>query len=1454
MAHPVPARRFVPADRPARGRPRLRKTINTRLLVGTLIAIAVLSPTIYLWYRYQVGRTADAFLEQAESLAKTGDWNGAAGFYYRYLQVRPQDAAIRVRLAEAFDRAARVPVAKSRAIDLYYQALGVAAAEAQPDLRRRLAELLLELGRFASAEEEANRLLAANAHDPQGSRVLALAQYGQFRTGVLKVSDPEIAKKVSDELERALALDPSSLPLAQTLARVYRTEPQLLSSEKQALSAEERNRTADGFVDRAVAADANNPQAHLARYLYRLDLYLAKVREGAPPSQSTPLLAKAEDDLATALKLGPDDLAVVLASADNARRRAQLSAPGRRPAGKPDKELEEAQQHFEHAIALAPADERAYLGLGELHAIASQWDRAIATWELGLEKCSKESILLNSRLAEALIVQGQLDRAAQVLDLLEAATARYRSQVGGAAADALVASAEVSRARWLIKKGDTRTAIPLLRRVAGGASDASSGLRVAYQASMLLGGIYAGWGQWDQAATAYEQAANDQPGLAEPRLAAASAWLSANRPEAAAADCEQALRLDNQPETWLTLAAARLALQARLPKAERNWEAFDAALAAAGDPKAKTQLANQWRIELLKADSLVLRGKPQSDAVDLLRAVEKKWPDSAGLAGRLLAAYRRSGYKADADRVLAKYPKLAEAGQPLPVQQAQSSLAAGKPEAAYDALRKWYQQNRSNLAVTFQLAEMALDLGKFQDAETWEKSLRELEGDDSSSARYCQARRLLAQAENTQDARLAEAEKLTQEIRRQRPAWPAGQLLTGQVLERRGDTAQAVAAYQEAVRLGEPRMAVYERLILLLYQAQRFAEADRYLAQLEDRATASPGLSSLEISSAVRTGQIDRALELARRGAETRSADPLAHLWLGEVLLANRQYDRAEAAFRRSIALVPDNPRPYMALVGLYVRAGKPDRAREVLGQLEKNVKASGAERAFLVAQAHELLGDTKKAEASYHEIERLAPDDAAMQERLAARLLTANPAEAEKALRRALAINPRSATARRTLAALLAERGGETEWQEAQQLLGASAATGDESVLDRRIEAMLLTRRGGPENVTKARQIVEKLAESKTPADGDHLLLAQLYELQGEPRKAEGELLTLVGRANPRPAHLAAYVDVLLRHEASDRAADWLDRLEKLDADSPATVRLRARWLQAQGRANQIEPLVEDLAERMKKRLPKTAEPQDEAQVCLTAGGIYWALKNYPAAERWYRRATDLAPQRYQPLAVSLGAQDRMAEAVALCLQGAKSDTTSRPAIVLVSVLLAGHPSAEDFERAEPLFKKAALDHKDDAALLNSLANIRALQQRGEEACALLRQVLALEPKNVVALNNLATLLAEQPGKEKEAADYVDRAIQLVGPKPALLDTKGTILMGLGKTDQAAQLLHDATRSPDPDPRYHFHLAVAYDRLGEVGKAREELAKARRGELSRSILTATDRKLLADLDAKLSL
>jgi tetratricopeptide (TPR) repeat protein len=118
------------------------------------------------------------------------------------------------------------------------------------------------------------------------------------------------------------------------------------------------------------------------------------------------------------------------------------------------------------------------------------------------------------------------------------------------------------------------------------------------------------------------------------------------------------------------------------------------------------------------------------------------------------------------------------------------------------------------------------------------------------------------------------------------------------------------------------------------------------------------------------------------------------------------------------------------------------------------------------------------------------------------------------------------------------------------------------------------------------------------------------------------------------------------------------------------------------------------------------------------------------------------------------------------------------------------------------------------------------------EEAERVYREVVAMAPENVLALNNLAALLQDK-GKLNEAEGLARHATQNVPDNSHLLDTLGWILVKEKNYQEGEQILQ---RSVSLDPNvgvFHYHSGVTETYLGKPTEARKELAEALRLEPS---------------------
>ncbi len=1539
---------------------RTRRVLNLPLLVGSFCVLTVLGPLAYAWHAYQVGQIATALLHRADSLAAENQWQQAASYLFRYLQIRSDDADVRVRLAETFDRSAETDQEKRQAVAQYYRALGVAPVKKQVELRQRLAELLLESGRFVEAEQESKKLLAEIPDDPNAHRIFALARYLRLRT--LKIAD----RAQQDDpplvlLEYALTLDTADLELAACLAELYRDEALLpedsLVSQLKRSFAEAENDTwtvaqraastqiqtrlarqagleddaefaalckkigagtaadarpdlpaavqaacqggavlppadeqtlvrlvrrtlSQDAMDQMVLANPKDPKAQLARYQFR----------------SRYSLPGADEDLDAALECDAKNVAALLLASRRAEQR---------------KAWDEVRDYCARLIEAKPKMEEAYTRLG--NAMVAQREPAeetIAHYRKALETCGEENIAINAGFARALIaldrvrpVEGQTG-AEDVLKQLDKSIGQMSARLPRMARTALELERVSVWAIFRVARGEYSKAIPLLKDVLvlqkslGGQSSNNTVMEV------YLGRSYEALGQWDAAAAVYEEAATqaasaDKASTAQFQVAAAVAWMKAGQPARAVSNYEQALDTVNHAELWLGLARARLMTQLLLPAAQRVWEPVDEALAQVESPG----LNKPWQVELLKIDLEMARQPTVADQdqearrkriCDLVRETEHRYPDAAELLQTVALSYERLGFPADADRVLESLHKQAGDSAVYAIakarlygarkqydeackflQEAADAAPAGvRPELQREIVRLRLDEGKANFAegglalsesvvadipLMSRLCEQALGKNDFAAAERWENRLRDLEGPNGSQWRYYRAARLLATSQGTDGPPFVEAVELHRQLLTQRPAWPATFVVGAMIAERRQSLDEALAAYKRAIELGLQRVAVYERLVALLYRMQRYEEVDQYMALLKDRVPASENLSEVRMARAVKGEKLDEALRAAQEGIKNRPNDPMANIWLGQMLVLNQQPDAAESAFQTAVRLAPEDRQPLTVLFGHYVRSGKKQSAEETLRQLAAKAPKRGGQAEFVLAQGYEQMGDREQAERQYREAVRLAPKDASILRRFSAFLLQTNPTEAEQVLRRSIQLAPGDQSARRTLAAMLASRGGEREWEEISRLLEQPDSDQQVTDLDRRLQAILLARRGGKDNLDTARKLLERLlTDAKAATDGDRLLLAKILERYGESDGARNQYISLVSKPRPEPLHLTLFIDFLLRFDMAEEAATWLSKLEdvsKLEDDPNAantlpTLTLKARVRKAQGKTDEIKPMVEKFVEDFAaSSLANLDDQQKKTELALAIGNVYSTVELHEAAEAWYRQAMEMSPEQFAPLAVCLAKQGKVDEAMDLCRKTAESSVSPDPAIVLASLAVSGDIPHEQSQKIDEILSQAIDKFPESANLLTAVANVRIIRGEFQKAIELYRAVLKIRPKDLVVFNNLATLLAEDSSSRQEALRFIDEAIEIGGRQDALLDTKAMILVQDGKADQAVKLLDDACSHHNPDPRYPFHLAVAYHRIGKQDDARKNYGKAIESGLKDQILTESDQEMRKELE-----
>lgn len=1478
---------------------RVVRVLNVRLLGVTCAIVAAAFVGGYFWYVHRLERVTDSFLVRAETLEDDGKWSEAAFYLRRYLQINPaaeNSRDIRVRLIHALEQDASSPAQRRQLVALLYEALGQFNEFERDDLRIKLAEQHLELGQFPQAGAMAESVLKKRPPDaPQATetdqiaarRVIAIAQRARAqRDGSVNFETAE------DKLLVSLKDNPGDPTVATLAADLYRTHPDEVRAQNAATRADE-------IMDQLVAASPDDPEALMARYFYRRRYQLPNARQDLDhllqkhPDHVEALLLVANEDFARnspesrqsaektlkkVTQLAPHDprgylgLASVYVASGHREQAVELLTDAR-------KQLESSNFEIEALLASQLLDLNR-LDEAERMIASADAERRRRLPELQTSVRQKQadvSHLLNARLLAA---RNEWQHA--IVELNAITSVSQNQGAGGPSIERLQALALMA------------TIMAKLNRMDLAASHWSAVADVAPQLSE------AGW----RAGAAYLQSGNSDKAIEqlqrylETANASPEAWVAMVQ-----SHLQKQLRKPVEDRNWSEFDAALSAARTHLPK---RWELQIAeAIRVASD---SNEQARQSAVQLLQSCEQDFPSEAAVWARLVWLYLQLARPDDAD---RALARFDeleknavpritlRAARLASANRVdealelIAKSKSQVSPQERRELQQAQIRLLTSvrKFAEAQQLVSELIAASSDNPRTLAMGIEIALQGRDFETARKWEDALKACSTVDDFEWKFLRARRLIEESQTLDPAKIPEIDQLVSSLRTARPNWYPVITLAGQYAERRGQTGDAIEAYRQAIALGDNRPETLQRLVIALYADGQYDEANQVLTSHKEGLPDDGRFDSMAILSAVRGSHWDDALSRAAKAVERGSQDPMHYVWYGSLLMRAEDQEKAEEVFRKSVELFPKDSRAWSGLFTFLVQSGKKDDARHVLETWPTSAGLEGAKKHAILAQGYEALNDQDGARREYREAIRLDAKDVRSRIRLARLLLGTDSAEARRQYEDVLKIDPQNADARRQLAAILASSGGSDDWNRALKLLESpnGESAGDAAAMDDRLRAVLLALRGKNQkeriaNIEAARQILlARLNQgSNSGNDIDQKLLVGIYELKWQLREnlndttslvaARGAMRTLLSRPQLPIEDLVQGIEFSLRHlkempsisdesqrseltgMLSDDAALWIGDLqtaiERGDAQAQQLLYLpvvyRARLMAAKSQDEEAKKLITDFAQ---KRMQELKTDDERSKLFLQIGNTLSTIGQYPEAEQWYRKLVEVAPSGYVLLAKSLLEQRRLDEAIGVCLGTKDADRSSQVATVLAQLLSTRDGNTEATERAQGVIRSALSADPNNVELLMSVAVLRVTENNADEAARLFRKVIEIDPHHVVAQNNLATILAEQPNQLGEAQKHIERAIEIAGRNPALLDTLGTIHLRLGAFDEAIAALEEAIAGGVSDPRYLFHLAAAYRGAGRSADARETLSMARQKGLDKAILTPGDRELLMTLE-----
>lgn len=631
--------------------------------------------------------------------------------------------------------------------------------------------------------------------------------------------------------------------------------------------------------------------------------------------------------------------------------------------------------------------------------------------------------------------------------------------------------------------------------------------------------------------------------------------------------------------------------------------------------------------------------------------------------------------------------------------------------------------------------------------------------------------------------------------------------LQSQLAYQKGDFKGAQTQVQQLLKISPDIPIGLELAGAIEYQLGGMVQAANLLSKAIQSA---PGLTAARrflVLTYLRTGQVDRAMGALPADLENKNIDSVMLSVAGQVFMVKGEFERAQQLFTRASQLDPNDPAKRTSVAISQLMLGKTEAALSSLQAIASGDDGVVADLALI--NAHMQRREVDQALVAIDAMQKKrATDPLPLQLRGRALLLRNDLPGARQAFTQAQTLNPDYFAANAALAALDM---AENKSADALKRLDEALQRDPKNFQALLMQAEILGRIGGaPDEVAKKiQQAVDAAPSEKMP----RLMLVEQFLRRNDPKAA----LSAAQSAAVAQPEVPEIVDALGRAQTAageyNQALSTFGKLDGLLPNSPLPAQRRAMVNTASGdkaqamqnlrKALEVQP---DLLEAQRALASLSMDAQKPAEALTISRTVQKQRPNesvgyilegdvHAAAKNW-----DLSADAYRA--------------------GLKAAPVPELAIKLHTVLTLGNKAAEadrfaaDWTKGNPKDAVLPLYLGDRAIANNKLADAQRLYDR----------VIALQPRNAVALNNLAWV-AGQLGRP-DAITLAERANEAAPNQPAFMDTLAMLLLAKGESARALDLQKKAVALQPSVPLFKLNLAKISLKTGDKDAARALLAE----------------------------
>lgn len=540
-----------------------------------------------------------------------------------------------------------------------------------------------------------------------------------------------------------------------------------------------------------------------------------------------------------------------------------------------------------------------------------------------------------------------------------------------------------------------------------------------------------------------------------------------------------------------------------------------------------------------------------------------------------------------------------------------------------------------------------------------------------------------------------------------------------------------------------------------------------------------------------------------------------AHLMLADTLMTSNA-EAARSAYAKAASLNPADARSQFGLGQCARKAGK---LAEAVERYQKAVQLAPSYSAAHGALAEALRESGRDSEARVHAQRALRPIPPP---------IIGDPLYVEL-------VNLAN-----TSAALIQEAEGRAEkgeLRQATELLESAVSRGEADAAIRNALGILLSKQGRYEE--GMRQFAKVLDAEPTRTE-TRSNFAFALQRQGRFRQAEEMFRSLLDDYPDDHTSLQLYGLMLLERGRAREGLAQFRRLAELNpSDAERQLDLAVAALCAGERDAGLDAYAaylragdsqSDRGGRLAIRLVKMLADQrhfpveDTRQASLLTLDSITRLAD-PLSQRGFQKDASLARSAAELLvteALAWADRGQFEHASRILEIGEKTDQSGQIQGALGTVLMLQHR----FDEAVPHLRRAVSQDPKQVMAVSNLAECLARQKQNEEAERLFREAIKQDPKHVMSLRRLGVLLGRS-GRPDEALGLIRQCDALDPGAPANQYCLADILGQKGETEEALKLVRQLPPPAAAPAETHYALGELLNRLGDNSAAEREWREA---------------------------